>query len=380
MQYGVASTTENIAHIYVRVTEDGTANKPVEGVEVSIESSDGNVKFSTDGLSWSKKAVCTTAVTGNCSLKLAVTKAGLMIAPFHVSIAGSGATSSVDDYVNYNAVLSHVEGSFDRQRDSDGVWDRPDAKMCSFFYHNYNPGSTIDTLFSNSFAPVFEKEPSSSGLSRFKCLNGTDEIDGNLSSSFPYEDRACVGLMVVAFDLPDKCIGAPFYEAAPEANSTYAQTGSGDRFDGDDRALLMRPIQASSNAPVGFNIVIKREDVPSSASTLEIDYDLYVIGKTMSGGYDIDHTDTKSKFSIGLYEGLNSNTPINSSAISEQIYNIGDTSKTKRWIHHNSSISLQNYMNTKLLYIRFEAKGIGSDGTSILNGLYLVDNVKYTYR
>ncbi|MGR5331051.1 hypothetical protein [Photobacterium damselae] len=313
MKYGLASTTDNIAYVTVKVTDNIGSN--VENVTVNIKpkdtSADNGIRFSNGSSAgtpvWGTEASCQTQNTGQCRLQVALSKSGLLKAEFVVSISGK----SKEDYMNYSNILGPDEGTFDNQRDITGqILGR--ERQCSIYGKTVDGSSLPNRIHTNtSFVPALE-DLSKPYDPNFDCLAGQDRDDLDLPPVMLR--KACRAISSVLFKPDDKACEAKeqFYENAPEARSTFAKTGSGSKTDGTEKALALFIHEYDyMSVFTGFNYKTDPSTFPDKPHlTVNVNFDLYNIGKTYTGGGYCMDSRSVFVFKVGIYNRATDTTPI----------------------------------------------------------------------
>lgn len=372
-KYGAAE----IANVDIKVREDGTTNG-VEGVNVVISSSSDSVEFSSDyGLSWHSSPTCTSSTSGLCNFKLRLTKP-LAIANFTVQIDGSGSSTRIDDFTLYTALTGLSEGSFDRQRLNDGSYDNPEKPECTMLD---DAGHTVsDTQRLNAFALALEDDdpsPISFSNTNFSCFSDATEHSDSLAALGFIDARTCKNLTTVHFDTQERCKSAQFWEDAGEANSTFALTGSGDRLDGDNRALMVL-VPKKNRAPNGTGFNYKVDKIPPEYKNylINIDFDLYVVGNKFTSGQGVSSYPSDTSFTIGLHTGLPTTD-------ANRIYHETkefDTESKHPWEHKHFYFFISEASSpvSPPVYVSFIAKASNSSGDNYVKNFLFIDNFKVT--
>lgn len=392
MQFGLADTILNAAFVVVNVTDDNTG-LPVQNVEVTIEpknsSESGKILFhnASGGIisSWLPKTSCFTQLNGNCLLNIALSDSSILNAYFKVSVSGEGEHTNREDYIAFNSILRGNQGTFDFQSGNNRKFADPENMTdCKGYGVKDTPGtnSLVYEPFSNSFSPELEV-PSiaeiGSVVSSFECMNKKSTIS-------PVTGRkTCTGLYTSHFNRKSVCMASGttyWYEDAPEANSTYALTGSGSYSDGDNRFLVLKGYYTDPqpSKPGGFNYKLDLTPLhttPGKPLVAQVEYDLYWPGDKYTSGDYATRPGSTSYLNVGLYKNIDSMQLFSLNSDKKEINHSNFTAK--KWTHVKQNFSFYPD-GSSTVYFRLWVTGNGTDSFVWSTTMFL-DNlqVKFIY-
>lgn len=350
MRFNYPSTVDNIALVNVRVTEDGSSSpEPGVSVKINSKSSDGVLFSSVDQPGWSESSVCVTDSIGSCTLKVASLSGTLSQAHFVVSIESNGEHPERSDYISYSSLMNVTDGTFDQQLTLTG---KKDSEFLEAYF-------TIDDK--NLYFVPGNESPN------FNCIGPTD---WNSEGA-----KACKYLYTSHMDPDHKYSGGKMWEDIPEANSTFAKTGSGSKVDGDNRylvAYVQRDIDSSGNLigggkNLGIEYTIRIPSTVPTGSFLKFELDWYNPGAIWADGGHYGATDGKLRIDVEMTD--------------EYGYSYGTYTipmkyySTNTW-HHSvlSGIPFPAIGRTVKFNFRFHGQGALTAGT--YTGFFMIDNLK----